>query len=95
MDHKEKILSIVAPAAAVGAVLPGPWLTPPWTMAERLHRIEAMGQKIDGYVRFMCKVVGFDGASAEAKEAAVTAFYERMVIVEKQLGRIQENLRLQ
>ena len=30
----------------------------------------------------------------EAKERAVTAFYERMVVAESQLGRVQEDLRL-
>ena len=95
MNNKEKILPVDADLAAVRELTPGPWLTQPWTLAERLHRIEVMGHKIDGYVQFMCQVANFDGASAEAKENAVTAFYDRMVIVEKQLGRIQENLRLQ
>jgi hypothetical protein len=34
------------------------------------------------------------GTSAEAKERAVAAFYERIVVLEGQLGRIQENLQL-
>ncbi|GEM_PF-4523288 len=76
-------------------VLPGSWSTPPWTMEERLHRIEVLGHKIAEYVRFMCQVVSLNGASAEAKETAVTAFYDRIVVVEKQLGRIHENLRLE
>jgi hypothetical protein len=71
------------------------WATPPWTLEERLHRIEAMGQRIAGYVRFMCQVGSLSGTSAEAKERAVTAFFERMVVVESQLGRIQEALRLE
>jgi hypothetical protein len=63
-------------------------------MEERLQRIEAMGQRISGYVRFMCQAGSLNGTSVEAKERAVRAFYERMVIVEKQLGLIQEDLRL-
>jgi hypothetical protein len=63
-------------------------------MEERLRRIEALGQRIHGYVQFMCQVGSLNGTSAEAKESAVTAFYERMVVVEGQLGRIHEALRL-
>ncbi len=70
------------------------WPTPPKTMEERLQRIEAMGQRINGYIQFMCQVGSLNGTSAEAKERAVTAFHERMVVVESQLGRIQEDLRL-
>jgi hypothetical protein len=69
--------------------------TPPWTMEERLQRIEVMGQRIDSYVRFMCSVANMNGSSAEVKDRAVTAFYERMVVVEGELGRIHEALRLE
>jgi hypothetical protein len=72
----------------------GPWLTPPWTTEERLLRIEAMGQRINGYIRFMCQAGRLNGASAEAKEKAVIAFYERLTVVESELGRIQEDLQL-
>lgn len=72
-----------------------PWPTPAANLEERLKRIEAMGQRIDGYVQFICKVGSLNGTSAEAKERAVTAFYERMVVVENQLCRIQEILRLE
>jgi hypothetical protein len=84
-------------AAALGALeegWAGPWTEPPWTMEERLERIRALGQRIDAYVRFMCQVGGLGGTSAEAKEHAVTAFYERLVVAEGQLGRVQEDLRL-
>jgi len=68
--------------------------TAPWTMEERLRRIEAMSQRINGFIQFMCQVANLTGTSAEAKDRAVTAFYEEMVLVEGQLGRIQEELRL-
>jgi hypothetical protein len=68
--------------------------TPPWTMEERLRRIEAMSLRINGFIQFMCQVAKLSGTSAEAKERAVTAFYEQMVVVESQLGRIQEELQL-
>src|SRR5262245_50187896 len=69
-----------------------PWTAPAWTMAERLERIAALGQRVEGYVRFMCDIAAFGGASDEAKERAVTAFYEKMITVERQLGCIQEHL---
>jgi len=89
-----------APAASPGAARPaalpaaGPWATPPWTMEERLRRIEAMGLRIHGFVEFMCKIGGMNGSCAAAKEKAVTAFYDRLVIVERQLGKIQEDVQL-
>jgi hypothetical protein len=64
------------------------------TTEERLERIEALGQRIADYVRFVCQVGSLGGTSAEMKEQAVAAFYERMALVESQLGRIQEDLRL-
>jgi hypothetical protein len=85
--------SAAAPPARITAPV-GPWLTPPWTTAERLQRIEAMGLRINGYVQFMCQVESLNGTSAEAKERAVTIFYERMVVVESQLRGIQDALRL-
>ena len=89
-----KVKAPSRPAATLPGPEAGPWTTPPWTMEERLQRIEAMGQRISGYVRFMCQAGSLNGTSVEAKERAVRAFYERMVIVEKQLGLIQEDLRL-
>lgn len=69
--------------------------TLPWTHEERLQRIEAMGERIAGYVRFMCQVGNLAGASDEAKTKAVAAFYEKMVTVERQLGQIHDGFRLE
>ena len=66
----------------------------PWTTAERLEQIEALGKQIAAHVQFMSEVGTMNGASAEAKEKAVIAFYDRMLVLERQLGRIQEELRL-
>ena len=63
-------------------------------MEECLHQIEVTGQRVHGYVQFMCQVGSLGGTSVEAKERAVAAFYERLAVLERQLGRIQEGLRL-
>src|SRR5690349_16250386 len=73
---------------------PSPWVQAPLTTEDRLRHIEALGQRIAGYVQFMCQVGSLNGTSAEMKDRAVTAFYERMALVESQLGRIQDDLRL-
>ena len=72
----------------------GGWVIPPTSPQERLQRIEALGDRIAGYIRFMSKARNLSGTSAEAKELAVSAFYERLVVAERQLGRIQEDLQL-
>ena len=72
----------------------GPCQTSPSTMEERLRRIEAMNRRINAYVRFMCKAGNLNGTSAEAKDKAVAAFYERMAALERKLGRIQEDLQI-
>jgi hypothetical protein len=72
----------------------GPWLAPPASEEERLVRIEAMGQQIANYIQFIRRAGGLSGSSKEAKEKAVCAFYERMVALERQLGRIHEELQL-
>ena len=69
-------------------------LAPPWTLKERLQRIEAMGQRVNGYIRFILQIDNLSGTSAEAKEKAVIAFYDRMLNLESQLIRIQEDVRL-
>jgi hypothetical protein len=63
-------------------------------MEERLRCIADMGQRINGYVQFMCQVGSLTGTSTEAKEKAVAAFFEQMAVLERQLGGIQEGLRL-
>jgi hypothetical protein len=64
------------------------------TTEERLHNIHALGERVNGYVQFMCQVGSLAGTSAEAKATAVAAFLERLTVLERQLGRIQEDLRL-
>jgi hypothetical protein len=71
-----------------------PWATPASTTEERLQRIAAMGQSVGAHVRFMCQVGSLSGTSAEAKESAVRAFYDRLVAADMELGGILEKLRL-
>ncbi len=73
---------------------PSAWAAPPLTTEESLQRIAALGERVAAYVRFMGEVGGLGGSSEEMKERAVTAFYERMVLAEGQLRRIQDDLRL-
>jgi len=74
---------------------PGVGPAPALPLEEHIRQIEVLGQRIDGYVRFMCQIAGLSGTSAEAKERAVTAFHERMIVVESQLARIHDELRLE
>jgi hypothetical protein len=67
---------------------------PPPTTDERLRDIAAMGQRIHGYIQFMCEIGNLGGTSAEAKETAIAAFHARLAALERQLGRIHEELRL-
>ena len=67
---------------------------PPLTTQQRLEGIEKMLERVNEHVAFMRGVDALQGSSAEAKEAAVAVFYERMTALERQLGRISEGLRL-
>ena len=67
---------------------------PASTTDERLRDIAAMGQRIHGYVEFMCQIGNLGGTSGEAKEIAIAAFHERLAALERQLGRIHEELQL-
>ena len=83
------------PATPLAEAMPvNTWPAPPWTLEERLLRIEAMGQRINGYIQFICQVGSLSSTSTEAKERAVAAFYDRLAAAEGQLHRIQEGLRL-
>jgi hypothetical protein len=70
------------------------WQTPPLSTEDRLARIRLLGQRITRYVQFMAHVGKMNGSSAEAKERAVAFFYERLLSMERELGRIQEELQL-
>jgi hypothetical protein len=92
---KAKASSHAAAGPAVARKVQPASSTHPLTMEERLHRIETMRKRIDDYIKFMCQITELTGASNEIKERAVTVFYEQMVIVESQLGRIHDEFRLE
>ena len=73
---------------------PSAWAAPPLTTEGRLKCIEALGERIAAYVRFMSTVGTLGGSSQEQKERAVAAFYEQLARTEGQLRRIQDDLRL-
>jgi hypothetical protein len=69
-------------------------LTTPWTTEERLVHIQALGVRIERHIRFIGTVAKLTGTSAEAKDKAVAIFYDRLLSLEQQLERIQEELEL-
>jgi hypothetical protein len=60
----------------------------PATAEERLLHIAALGQRVAGYVEFMCGVASLTGTSAEAKDKAVALFQERLATLEAELGQL-------
>ncbi len=66
----------------------------PLTTDERLKQIEALRQRIDRAVEFICNAGAQNGNSAEAREKAIVIFHERMLILEGQLSRIKDELLL-
>jgi hypothetical protein len=64
------------------------------TTESRMKEIAVLAEKIAGHVDFIGRVLELAGSSGEAKESAVVAFHERIVVAERQLSRVQETLRL-
>ena len=81
------------PAAAKPAEPPPrPVQPPPLTTEERLRNIEAMRQRINGYVEFMCAVGNLNGTSAEAKEVAVAAFLSGQISFTRIAAQVEDVL---
>jgi hypothetical protein len=68
--------------------------TIPLTTEDRLAHIQALGQRVGSYVKFMCTVGRMEGSSAESKDRAVAIFYDRLYILEQELSRIHDGLLL-
>jgi hypothetical protein len=68
--------------------------TPPATAEEFLTHIGVLGKRVEGHVAFMSAVERMNGTSAEAKNKALSLFYQRLVTMELELGRVREELEL-
>ncbi len=61
-------------------------------MEGRVVHIQALGQRVARHVQFMCNLNSLQGTSVEAKDHAVTVFYNQLLALERQLSRIHEDL---
>jgi hypothetical protein len=68
--------------------------TPPATAEEFLLHIGVLGKRVEGHVTFMCGVDRLSGTSCEAKNKALSLFYQRLVAMETELNRVREELEL-
>jgi hypothetical protein len=66
----------------------------PLTTQQRLEEVEKLLAQVEEHAKFIRGVGAMQSSSAEAKDAAVAAFHERMTQLERQLGLIVEGLRL-
>lgn len=69
--------------------------SPPSNTQERIKRMEILTERINGYIRYMCKEAGQNASSPESVERAVAAFYEELVVLERHLGKIHDNFKLE
>jgi hypothetical protein len=74
--------------------LASPAVEVPLTREERLQAIERLCERVNGHVKFIARIDSLQGSSAEAKDNTVAAFYARLAALERQLGRICEELQL-
>jgi hypothetical protein len=70
------------------------WFSPPATAEDRLVRIRLLGDRIADHVKFMAAAAGLPGTSAEVRDRSLGTFYERLLVVERQLERIRDELQL-
>ena len=93
MTTKANTASPTAPSVVLPVA--DSWFIPPLTLETRLVRIQALGQRIASHIAFIGGVANLVGTSAEAKQKTVAVFYERLLVLERELDRIQEKLRLE
>ena len=67
----------------------------PVTADERRADIDRIAERINGIVRFICDMSELPGTSAEVRDKAIAAFHARMVVAEKHLTHIRDQLRLE
>ena len=95
MTAKLKARARLTPLSHAKKPSEGITLKSPLTLEEHLHCIETLGKRIDAYIHFMVQLGNQTGTSAEVKDRAVVAFYQQMIIVERELGHIHDELRLE
>jgi len=78
-----------------GEPAPACSLLTPLTLEDRLVQVRALGERINGYIQFMCAVGELNGTSMETKQKTVAAFHERLAALEQQLSRIHQHLLLE
>lgn len=64
------------------------------TIGDRLARIAALGVKVAEHIRTVGAIQALPGTSTEAKEKAAALFLERLVFMERALGKTLEELNL-
>lgn len=64
------------------------------TIGDRLARIAALGLKVQEHIRVVAAIETLPGTSAEARERAAALFLERLVFLEKALGKTLDELNL-
>jgi len=64
------------------------------TIGDRLARIAALGLKVEEHIRTVAAIQNLPGTSAEARERAAALFLERLVFLERALGKTLEELNL-
>jgi hypothetical protein len=82
---------------------PAPTLQPPTDLSpkgmtapeNRCEFLKGLGERVEGHIRFMCKLEGMVGVSKEAKERALAIFHQRLAGFETELGKIREGLELE
>jgi hypothetical protein len=73
---------------------PAPLGNRPATTAERLLDLERMREQINENISFICQIGALRGSSTESKDKAVASFHHCMCVLERQLARILDELRL-
>lgn len=68
--------------------------TPPANTEERVRHIRVLGQRVATYVRSVCAARKAAGSSVAEQDRAVSVFYERLRVMEQELGRLHDEFRL-
>lgn len=84
-SRQASVASIRKPVALPGV---------PLTLEQKRREIEELVERLTRYAEFVCGADGQSGTSKEAREQAVAAFHERLVLLTRQLSQIHDELLL-